>query len=161
MDLGLSGKVVFVTGGTKGIGLACATAFAAEGARVALCSRSPDNIARALAGLPGGFGIAADLTDAEAAAAAVEQVESAFGPIDILVNSAGAARRTAPDDLTPALWRAAMDAKYFSYINAIDPAIKRMAARGTGTIVNVIGSGGKIAAPTHLAIWPGEPPMPP
>ena len=69
----------------------------------------------------------------------------------MLINSAGAARRTPPEDLTPAAWRAAMDAKYFSYIHAIDPTIKRMAARGRGVIVNVIGAGGKVASPTHIA----------
>ena len=44
-----------------------------------------------------------------------------------------------------------MDAKFFAYIHAIDPVIKRMAARGRGVIVNVIGAGGKVASPTHLA----------
>ena len=44
MELGLEDKVVLVTGGSKGIGLACALAFAAEGARIAICSRSRDNI---------------------------------------------------------------------------------------------------------------------
>jgi NAD(P)-dependent dehydrogenase (short-subunit alcohol dehydrogenase family) len=69
----------------------------------------------------------------------------------VLVNSAGAAKRTPPDELTPASWRAAMDAKYFSYINVIDPLVKRMARRGKGVIVNIIGAGGKVASPTHLA----------
>jgi NAD(P)-dependent dehydrogenase (short-subunit alcohol dehydrogenase family) len=94
---------------------------------------------------------AADLTDAGAAAGLVEAVEAALGPVDILVSSAGAAQQTPPDDLTPALWRAAMDAKFFSYINVIDPMVKRMAARGRGVIVNVIGVGGKVATPVHLA----------
>lgn len=44
-----------------------------------------------------------------------------------------------------------MDAKFFSYINVIDPVIKRMAARGSGAIVNVIGNGGKVASPIHIA----------
>jgi NAD(P)-dependent dehydrogenase (short-subunit alcohol dehydrogenase family) len=95
--------------------------------------------------------ISADLTDAAAAADMVERVEAEFGPLDILVNSAGAAQRTDAADLTPTAWRAAMDAKYFSYINVMDPVIKRMAARGRGAIVNVIGNGGKVPAPTHLA----------
>ena len=151
MDLNLRGEVAFITGGSKGIGFACAAALAAEGAKVAIGSRSQDNIDKALAKLPGAFGIAADMSDAAAAAAAIDAVESQFGPIDILVNSAGAARRTTPDELTPAVWRAAMDAKYFSYINAIDPLVKRMAKRGRGVIVNIIGAGGKVASPTHLA----------
>jgi len=151
MDLNLKGEVAFITGGSKGIGFACAAALAAEGAKVAIGSRSQDNIDKALAKLRGAFGIAADMSDAAAASAAIDAVESHFGPIDILVNSAGAARRTTPDELTPAVWRAAMDAKYFSYINAIDPLVKRMAKRGRGVIVNIIGAGGKVASPTHLA----------
>ena len=70
--------------------------------------------------------------------------------MDILVNSAGAAKRTPADELKPSDWRAAMDAKFFSYVNAFDPLSKRMAARGRGVIVNVIGMGGKVASPTHL-----------
>jgi NAD(P)-dependent dehydrogenase (short-subunit alcohol dehydrogenase family) len=151
VDLNLNGAIVLVTGGSKGIGLACASAFAAEGARVAICSRSQDHIDQAKAKLPEAFGITADLTDSESAAATIEAIENKLGPIAVLVNSAGAAKRTPPDELTPASWRAAMDAKYFSYINVIDPLVKRMARRGKGVIVNIIGAGGKVASPTHLA----------
>lgn len=150
MNLNLDGKCVLITGGSKGIGLACAAAFAHEGARVAICSRSQANLDAALHTVPSVTGFAADLIDADAAATMVAQVEARLGPIDILVNSAGAAKRTPPDDLTPAHWRAAMDAKYFSYINVIDPVVKLMAARGRGVIINVIGAGGKIASPVHL-----------
>jgi NAD(P)-dependent dehydrogenase (short-subunit alcohol dehydrogenase family) len=151
MDLELTGKVVLVTGGSKGIGFACARGFLAEGARVAIASRSPDNLARAHAELGEVLGVAADLTDAAQAASLVETVERVLGPVDVLVNSAGAARRTPPDELSPAAWHAAMEAKYFTYIHVIDPVVKRMAARGAGVIVNVIGNGGKVASPVHLA----------
>ena len=150
MELGLEGKVVLVTGGSKGIGLACALAFAAEGARIAICSRSRDNIERARADLKDALGVAADLTDAAAASKMIDTVEDRLGPVDVLVNSAGAAKRTPPDDLTPAVWRDAFDAKFFSYINVIDPMVKRMAKRG-GVIVSVIGAGGRVASATHLA----------
>ena len=151
MELGLGGKVVLVTGGSKGIGLACAALFKAEGAKVAIAARTPATLSAASAGLGGVFTHAADLSDEAQALALVDATEAALGPIDILVNSAGAAKRTPPDELAPAFWRAAMDAKYFSYINVIDPLIKRMAARGSGVIVNIIGQGGKVASPTHLA----------
>ena len=151
MELGLKGKVVLVTGGSKGIGRACAVAFAAEGARIAICSRSRQNLEEAGAQITDAFGVAADLSDAAAAAGMIEEVEGRLGPIDVLVNSAGAAKRTPPDDLTPAVWRDAFDAKFFSYINVIDPVVKRMAKRGSGVIVNVIGVGGKVASSTHLA----------
>jgi NAD(P)-dependent dehydrogenase (short-subunit alcohol dehydrogenase family) len=151
MDLGLRDKKILITGGSKGIGLACARVFIAEGARVAVVSRSPENLVKAKKSLREAYTIAADLTDAAAAAAMVGSVEKEFGALDVLVNSAGAARRTDAADLSPEAWRAAMDAKYFTYINVIDPVIKLMAARGRGVIVNVIGSGGKVASPTHLA----------
>jgi NAD(P)-dependent dehydrogenase (short-subunit alcohol dehydrogenase family) len=115
-----------------------------------LCS-SPANLDRALAALPGAVCFAADLIDADAAAAMVTAVETWMGPVDVLVNSAGAARRMPPEELTPQAWRAAMDSKYFSYINVLDPLVKLMAERGQGVIVNVIGVGGKVASPVHLA----------
>ena len=151
MELGLKDKVVLVTGGSKGIGLACASSLAAEGARIAICSRSRDNIDKAAARLKGAFGVVADLVDAAAAERVIEAVEARLGPIDILVNSAGAAKRTPPDELKPAIWREAFDAKFFSYINVIDPVVKGMAKRGSGVIVSIIGVGGKVASSTHLA----------
>ena len=151
MKLGLENKVVVVTGGSKGIGLACARAFLDEGARVGIVSRSRENVERACAELGPVVGHCADLIDPDQALAAFDALEAELGPVDVLVNSAGAARRTPPDELTPGHWRAAMDAKYFSYINVIDPAVKRMAARGTGVVVNVIGNGGKVASPIHIA----------
>jgi NAD(P)-dependent dehydrogenase (short-subunit alcohol dehydrogenase family) len=150
MDLELGGKNVFVTGGSKGIGLACAKAFVAEGARVAIVSRSESNLSAARAVLPSAVTVVADLVSSEAATRAVQTVERQLGPIDVLVTSAGAAKRTPPDELTASAWHAAMDAKYFSYVHVIDPIIKLMAGRGRGVIVNIIGNGGKVAAPTHL-----------
>jgi NAD(P)-dependent dehydrogenase (short-subunit alcohol dehydrogenase family) len=150
MNLDLDRRRVLVTGGSKGIGLACAKAFLAEGARVAIASRSEANLAAARAVLGEVTTVAADLADDDAARAMVDRVAADLGPIDVLVTSAGAARRTPPDELTPAAWRAAMDAKYFTSINVIDPVVKLMAARGRGVIVNIIGNGGKVASPIHL-----------
>lgn len=151
MDLGMKGKAALVTGGSKGIGYACAEALLAEGARVAIVSRSQDNLNRALERLPGVVGHAADVSVEHAAVEVLEAIEARVGPLDILVNSAGAARRTPADELSPGAYRAAMDAKYFSYINMIDPVVKKMAERGAGVIINVIGNGGKVASPIHIA----------
>ncbi|MCW2573673.1 MAG: 3-oxoacyl-ACP reductase [Frankiales bacterium] len=155
MDLQLKAKHVLLTGGTRGIGLACARGFLREGARASIVGRSQAHLDEALAALRAeGFsvdGYTADLIDAQAALAMVDAVEIAGGPIDVLVNSAGAARRTPFGELEPRAWQDAMQAKFFSYINVMDPVIKRMGARGAGAIVNVVGMGGKIATPTHIA----------
>src|SRR5690606_4172523 len=92
----------------------------------------------------------ANLSVADAAQQLVDAVEDKVGPIGVLVNSAGAAKRYAPAALTPESWRDAMDAKYFPYINAMDAVIRKMVERGSGAIVNIIGAGGKIASPFHL-----------
>jgi NAD(P)-dependent dehydrogenase (short-subunit alcohol dehydrogenase family) len=159
MDLQLKDQHVLITGGSKGIGLACALGFLREGARVSLVSRDLHNLEQARSTLRNGLAEAegrvavhaADLKDPQAAVAALDAAEQAFGPVDVLVNSAGAARRTPPDELDAGAWHAAMDAKYFTYIHMIDPAVKRMGGRGRGAIVNVIGQGGKVASPVHMA----------
>jgi NAD(P)-dependent dehydrogenase (short-subunit alcohol dehydrogenase family) len=155
MDLQLTGKHVLITGGSRGIGLACAQAFLKEGARVSLAARTPAHLESAAAHfLAEGHTVgthAADLGDARAALDMVDAAQASSGPIDILVNSAGAARRTPFDELQPQTWHDAMQAKFFTYVNVMDPIVKRMGERGAGAIVNVIGMGGKVATPTHLA----------
>ncbi|MEY5097390.1 MAG: hypothetical protein RJA36_109 [Pseudomonadota bacterium] len=162
MDLQLQNQHVLITGGSRGIGFACAHQFLAEGARLTLVGRDGVHLQSARAKLqqqyPGRDAaihiLSADLTDPDAARAMLEQAQAAapagLGPVDILVNCAGAARRTPPDELGPAAWHAAMQAKFFSYINVIDPLVKQFAERGRGVIVNVVGTGGKVASPIHL-----------
>ena len=154
MDLDLQGKGRFNHWRKQGIGLACAMAFAREGAKVAIVAREPLNLQAAQQTLRAHgnevLTAAADLRDAGAAAAAVHQVEAALGPIDILVNSAGAAKRYPPGELNAQAWRDAMDSKFFTYIHAIDAVLPGMVERARGAIVNIIGMGGRIASPVHL-----------
>ena len=154
MDLGLQGKVVLITGGSKGIGLACAFAFAAEGARVAIASRDAAHLARAAEQLQTAghtvFTCAADLREAADGERLAAAVTAALGPIDVLVNSAGAAQRSPVAELTAAHWAAAMQAKFFTTIHALQAVLPGMAARGSGAVVNIVGMGGKQASPTHL-----------
>lgn len=154
MELELEGKVVMVTGGSKGIGYACALAFAREGAKVAIVSRDPNNLNAARASLENEKHavqtVAADLRDPAAAEKAVAEIESSAGPIDILVNSAGAAKRHPPASLNAQAWREAMDAKFFTYIHAMDAVLRGMVDRERGAIVNIIGIGGRVASPVHL-----------
>ena len=156
MDLQLKDQHVLITGGSKGIGLACAQAFLAEGARVTLVARQIQTLEEARVQLLKNHPqakvhiVSADLTLADAALAALDQAEAALGPVEVLVNSAGAARRTPLNELTPQAWHDAMQAKFFSYIHMINPTIQRMAQRRKGSVVNVIGQGGKVPSPIHL-----------
>jgi NAD(P)-dependent dehydrogenase (short-subunit alcohol dehydrogenase family) len=163
MDLQLNAHHVLITGGSKGIGLACAQGFLREGARVSLVSRDPVNLANGvqtlLADYPVGdqaavrariATVSADLRDSAQADLAVAQAIAAHGPVDVLVNSAGAAQRTPPDELTAQSWHDAMDSKFFTYIHVMNTVVKQMAQRGRGNIVNVVGNGGKVASPVHL-----------
>ena len=154
MDLNLAGRTVLVTGGSKGIGFACAAAFAAEGARVAISSRSLDTLAAASKALREKghevVTLAADLVDPKSAPELVAQVERRLGPVEILVNCAGAAKRYAPADLDMQAWHSAMDSKYFTYVHAMQAVLPGMVGRKRGAIVNIVGQGGKVANPSHL-----------
>jgi NAD(P)-dependent dehydrogenase (short-subunit alcohol dehydrogenase family) len=154
MNLELDGKVVLITGGSKGIGLACARAFGREGAHVAIVSRSSDNLCAARATLAAEgvdvTSIEADLSDGAQAERAVIATEEQVGPVAVLINSAGGAVRVPPRELTPDKWRVAMDAKFFTYMNVMDFILPRMVSRRAGSIVNIIGTGGKIASPIHI-----------
>lgn len=161
MDLQLQNQHVLITGGSKGIGLACAQQFLAEGARVTLVARDPVTLLAAQEALAATDPAwrdrtrthAADLRDAAAAhqmLATVQRADSGLGPVDVLVNCAGAAQRTPPNELSPAVWHDAMQAKFFTYMHVIDPLIKEMGQRGHGVVVNVVGMGGKVASPIHL-----------
>jgi NAD(P)-dependent dehydrogenase (short-subunit alcohol dehydrogenase family) len=121
---------------------------------VAIASRDASHLAAAAARLHAeGFGVfshGADLRQAAEGEAMAAAVEAALGPIDALVASAGAAQRTPVDELTAAHWAAAMQAKFFPTIHARQAVLPRMAARGGGSAVAIVGMGGKLATPTHL-----------
>jgi 3-oxoacyl-[acyl-carrier protein] reductase len=96
MDLGLAGRVALVTGGSKGIGRACALGLAAEGCRVAIAARGADALREAAAELEKAgaeaLAVPADLAEAGGARAVVDAVVGRFGRLDVLVNNAGAIR---------------------------------------------------------------------
>ncbi len=155
MKLGLDGKVVLVTGGSKGIGLACARAFAGEGSRVAIGSRSQENLDNAQQTLRKDgiqpVAVRADFSQPQEAHDAVRTAEQLLGPIDVLINCAGAANRYQVDAYTADSWKQGMNAKFFPQAFAMDAVRPGMMERRRGVIVNVIGMGGKMAQPVFLS----------
>jgi NAD(P)-dependent dehydrogenase (short-subunit alcohol dehydrogenase family) len=155
MELELQGKVVLITGGSRGIGLACAKAFAAEGARVAIAGRSADALNNAVRALQAdGYVVhseSIDLNDTHALQQGLARVEAVLGQIDILVNSAGASKHHSPDSTDSGRWIQGMQDKYVPMLNAIDAVVPRMAARSGGVVINIVGIAGKVASPTHMA----------
>jgi NAD(P)-dependent dehydrogenase (short-subunit alcohol dehydrogenase family) len=144
MDLGLKGRHVLITGGSKGIGLACAMRFAAEGCHLHLVSRDQGRLDAARAAVRAQSPVevtlhAADLRDG----AAVKRVAAAAGAVDILVNNAGDIPGGSVLDIDEARWRHAWDLKLFGYVNMTREVLGAMKARGRGVIVNVIGMAGE------------------
>jgi NAD(P)-dependent dehydrogenase (short-subunit alcohol dehydrogenase family) len=140
MDLQLNGKSVLITGGSKGIGLACARAFAAEDCRIHLAARDRSRLEEARRALGGEAELhPADLRDA----AALRSLADECGDVDILVNNAGDIPGGTIETLDDAKWRHAWELKVFAYINLTRELFARMKARKSGVIVNVIGMAGE------------------
>jgi 3-oxoacyl-[acyl-carrier protein] reductase len=138
MIIDLGGKTAFVTGSTRGIGLAIARVLHAAGARVAIVGRDAGR-AQSVAGELGerAAGIACDVTMAEQVDAAIGAAESALGPVDILVNNAGLTRDNLLLRLTDADWDAVLDANLKGAFHTTRVAVKGMMKRRSGRIINV------------------------
>ena len=149
MDLGLRGRRVLITGGSKGIGMACADAFAAEGCDVVIASCSQAGLDGAAAILRqrhpvGVTTCAADLSQG----AERSRLFSAHPDIDILVNNAGAIPGGTLFDVTMERWLEAWSLKVMGYIHLTQLYLARMKERHEqsktgGTIVNIIGMAAK------------------
>lgn len=154
MDLELVNSHVLVSGASRGIGLACVKAFLEEGAIVSAVARNTNGLID-MRNSMGAFQdriqiYAEDLTDSTRSLNLIHKIESQNGPIDILVNCAGSAARKNFSDLEISDWKDSIDRKFFSYMNLINPLIKKMKERNSGVITNIVGAGGKRANPSHL-----------
>lgn len=151
MDLNLGGKTVLVTGGSKGIGYATALAFAAEGARVTLVSRSPERLQAAREAIAGATGQSVGILVADLSSdAGREALHGAAETPDILVNNAGAIKAGGLGDLSMEDWREGWELKVFGYIHLCKLFLPQMAARGSGVILNIIGMGGRAVRPSYI-----------
>src|SRR5437867_3506178 len=150
----LRDKVVVITGGSRGLGLVIARHICAQGGRVALIARNPDELARAKADLTARGGavltIQCDLLDAAQIEAAVHQIIDRFGKIDILINNAGIIEVGPLEHMTREDFERAMRLHFWAPYEFVSRIVPEMRMWGGGRIVNISSIGGKIAVP-HLA----------
>ena len=151
MELGLKGRSALVTGASKGIGLAIARQLAAEGCNLILVARTAGDLDKARAAIVREFGVAVETKPMDLSSGAnVRALAAQFPEVDILVNNAGAIPRGRIDEIDEATWRAAWDLKVFGYINMTREYFSRMKQRGSGVIINVIGTGGEKPSANYI-----------
>lgn len=136
---GMQGKVVAITGASRGIGAAAARVFAAAGAKVALLARSETEINPLAAEIgPAALALRCDVADWTAVQYAVAVTVQSFGRLDVLVNNAGTIDPIARlADVDPAAWGRAVDVNLKGVFHGFRAAIPVMRAQGGGTIITV------------------------
>ena len=149
-----SGRVVVVSGGSRGIGRGIAAAFAAQGAQTVLAASSPEHLAEAAgvieaAGGPRPDVCAADLRTEAGCQSVLAQVTARHGRCDILVNSAGATRAGAFLDLPAEVWQDGFALKFFGCVN-LCRLFWPMLAESRGHVVNIIGGAARTPDPGFL-----------
>jgi NAD(P)-dependent dehydrogenase (short-subunit alcohol dehydrogenase family) len=133
----LAGRVAVITGSSRGIGLAVARAFLAEGAKLVINSRDPDAAAQVAHDLGGdAVGVGADVTTEAGAAALVKGALEAFGALDVFVNNAGTAMTGDTVDLALDDWRRVLDLNMTAVFLCSREAARHMLAAGGGAIIN-------------------------
>lgn len=137
----LAGKVAIITGGGTGIGQAIATAFASEGAKVALLGRRPDRIEAVAVQIRNDFGeaiaVPGDVSNSDAIFTAVAQVERALGPLNVLVNNAGTLSVSTVETISEDDWDRVITTNLkgpFLMSRAVLPSMRKA---GGGSIVNI------------------------
>jgi len=152
----LAGRVVVITGGSRGLGLVLARALIARGAHVAICARDADELARACQELEqmGGkvFSAPCDVTDRDDVQRFIAIVEDDFGPIDVLVNNAGIIQVGPLELMTEDDLEYALSVNLRGPLHAMRAVLPAMRRRKAGRIVNIASIGGKVALP-HLALY--------
>jgi short-subunit dehydrogenase len=148
----LTDKVVAITGGSRGLGLALARAFMRRGAKVALLARDPEALERArqlLAGMGTVFVRPCDVRDEKQVKEATTDVRQELGEVDVLVNNAGTITVGPMDTMTADEYREALEVFFWGPLHTTLAVLPQMRKRGSGRIVNISSIGGKISIP-HL-----------
>jgi 3-oxoacyl-[acyl-carrier protein] reductase len=160
MEIRLDGRTALITGGSKGLGLAMATEFAASGADVVIAARDKAGLAEAKAKIAQTAKarietVSADVAAAAGVKAAYDAAMAAFGKIDIVVNNAGKSETGAFEEVTDATWQADLDLKLFAAIRLTRLVFPQMKQRKWGRVINVLNTGAKTpgagSAPTTVS----------
>jgi len=143
-------KTALITGAARGIGLATAELFQANGYHVAILDRDAEALSAAAAQLPEAEPMLFDLALPETAAQVAKQIEEKFGALAALVNNAGVADFGPIEDCDPAMWRKVMDTNLdgmFYLTQALTPQLKA----GAGSVVNIASISGLRASTLRVA----------
>ena len=151
MELNLTNKTALITGASKGIGLAVAEVFAAEGCHLHLAARNADAMMQAKAKLEAAHGVRVTVHGLDlSSTAAMEKLAAQVGDIDILINNAGDIPAGSLDVLGDADWRRGFDLKVFGYITLSRLYYPRMQGKD-GVILNIIGNSGENWDASYIA----------
>ncbi len=141
MELGLAGRRALVTGGSKGIGFAVAEELLAEGVKVAICARHPEEVEAAAERLRSEGGTVhaqvTDVTRPEQVTALIEGTVAALGGLDILVNNAGAAHPGTFETLSDEDWQGDLDVKLYSQIRCTRAALPHLRSSSAARVINI------------------------
>ena len=155
-DISFAGKVVIITGGSRGLGLIMARLLTLEGARLAILARDETELANACSELRSLGGealpVQCDLLDRDQTLGAVQKVVDHFGTIDVLINNAGIIEVGPVEDQPLSAYRRAMATNFFGALHTTQAALPhmlRIAYDRPASIVNIASIGGKVAVP-HL-----------
>jgi short-subunit dehydrogenase len=149
----LKGKVVLVTGGSRGLGLVLARQLAAKGARLAICARTPEQLGQAHVELESlgaeVISMTVDVTDQRQVQAMIIDILEHYGRLDVLINNAGIVQVGPQENMGINEYEQAMKANFWSALYTMLAVIPYFKEQQGGRIVNVTSIGGKIAVP-HL-----------
>lgn len=150
----LRGKVVLITGGSRGLGLVMARQLARKGARLAICARNSDQLDRARQELEtmGAEVIAftCDVTDRHQVHGMISGIRDHFGHLDVLINNAGVISLGPMETMNIEDYEQAMQTHFWAPLYTMLAVIPHMKTRGSGRIVNISSVGGKVALPHML-----------